>query len=60
MLIVLLLVDGVLEFHWQVNGKPMQELIKRLEKLQNLQFVTFGDDLLLNTPVCLFLRPSCV
>ena len=49
-------VDDFLEFYWQVNGKPMQELIKRLEKLQNLQFVTFGDDLLLNTPVCLLMR----
>jgi len=44
---------GLCAMDKKVDGKPMKELMSRLSKLgpPQVQFVKFGDDMLLNAPV---------
>ena len=41
---------GICAMDKKADGKPMKELLKRLEK-KSVEFVRFGDELLLNAPV---------
>ena len=44
----------------KADGKPMKELLKRLEKMGSVEFVRFGDELLLNVPVASAFALECV
>ena len=41
---------GICAMDKKADGKPMKELLKRLEK-KSVEFVRFGDELLMNAPV---------
>jgi len=51
---------GICAMDKKADGKPMKELMKRLEKNGNVEFVRFGDELLLNVPVAPAFALECV
>lgn len=50
---------GICAMDKKADGKPMKELLKRLEK-KSVEFVRFGDELLLNVPVAPAFALECV
>ena len=51
---------GICAMDKKADGKPMKELLKRLENMGSVEFVRFGDELLLNVPVAPAFALECV
>jgi hypothetical protein len=51
---------GICVMDKKADGKPMKELLKRLENMGSVEFVRFGDELLLNVPVAPAFALECV
>ena len=49
---------GICAMDKKAEGKPMKELMKRLEYMGPIKFVRFGDELLTNAPVSVLKAPA--